>query len=129
MLSDFRTGIYFIILILVIQQLDGNIIGPKIIGNSTGLSPFWVIFSILLGKGLFGFVGMLFGVPTFAVIYYIVSMIIDQKLYYKQLPMDSEVYNNAEYVDTKTHKLMYEQQKEPEDKVESTGEDKKEKGE
>jgi predicted PurR-regulated permease PerM len=129
MLSDFRTGIYFIILILVIQQLDGNIIGPKIIGNSTGLSPFWVIFSILLGKGLFGFVGMLFGVPTFAVIYYIVSMIIDQKLYYKKLPMDSEVYNNAEYVDVKTHKLMYEQQKEPEDKVESTGEDKKEKGE
>jgi hypothetical protein len=56
-------------------------------------------------------------------------MIIDQKLYYKKLPMDSELYNNAEYVDTKTHKLMYEQQKEPEDQVESTGEDKKEKGE
>lgn len=114
MLSDFRTGVYFGILILIIQQLDGNVIGPKILGNSTGLSPFWVIFSILLGKGLFGFVGMLIGVPTFAVIYYIVSMVIDQKLYNKKLPTESKDYNDAVYVDGNSNELIYERSKEKE---------------
>ena len=61
--------IYFLILILVLQQFDGNILGPKILGNTTGLSSFWVLFSILLFGGMFGFVGMIIGVPTFAVIY------------------------------------------------------------
>ena len=68
MLADPRKGLYFILFILVLQQIDGNIIGPKILGDSTGLSAFWVVFSILLGGGLFGFVGMILGVPTFAVI-------------------------------------------------------------
>ena len=56
----------------MLQQVDGNIIGPKILGSSTGLSTFWVMFAILIGGGMFGFLGMLLGVPTFAVIYYIV---------------------------------------------------------
>ena len=56
-------------MILILQQIDGNIIGPKILGNSTGLSSFWVIFSITLFGGLFGVVGMIVGVPVFAVIY------------------------------------------------------------
>ena len=56
-------GVYFLIFILVLQQFDGNILGPKILGNSTGLSAFWVVTSILLGGGLFGFVGMVMGVP------------------------------------------------------------------
>ena len=51
------------------QQVDGNIIGPKILGNTTGLSSFWVLFAILLFGGLWGFVGMIIGVPLFAVIY------------------------------------------------------------
>ena len=75
LLSDPKKGLYFIIFILVLQQIDGNVIGPKILGNSTGLSPFWVVFSILIGGGMFGFVGMIMGVPTFAVIYYIISML------------------------------------------------------
>jgi predicted PurR-regulated permease PerM len=61
--------IYFVIFILVLQQFDGNILGPKILGDSTGLDAFWVLFSILLFGGLFGFAGMLLGVPVTAVIY------------------------------------------------------------
>lgn len=73
-------GIYFIIFILLLQQFDGNILGPKILGDSTGLSAFWVIVAILLGGGLFGFVGMVMGVPSFAVMYYIVQMLINSHL-------------------------------------------------
>ena len=62
-------GFWFIVIIIIIQQLDGNVIGPKILGESTGISSFWVLFSILLFGGLFGFVGMVIGVPLFAVIY------------------------------------------------------------
>ena len=58
-----------IVIIIIIQQLDGNVIGPNILGESTGISSFWVLFSILLFGGLFGFVGMVIGVPLFAVIY------------------------------------------------------------
>lgn len=61
--------LYFIIMIIAIQQFDGNILGPKILGNTTGLSSFWVLFSIIFFGGLFGFAGMLVGVPLFAVIY------------------------------------------------------------
>ena len=92
-------GVYFILFILVLQQLDGNVIGPKILGNSTGLSAFWVVFSILLGGGLFGFVGMIMGVPTFAVIYYIVMMLINHRLEKKNLPTLSESYGAKSYVD------------------------------
>lgn len=63
----------FLILIFVIQQLDGNIIGPKILGQTTGVSAFWVLFSILVGGGLFGFAGMILGVPIFAVIYSLID--------------------------------------------------------
>lgn len=69
--------------------------GPKILGNSTGLSAFWVVTSILLGGGLFGFVGMVMGVPTFAVIYYIVDMILDNKLKKKKLPVRSDSYDDG----------------------------------
>ena len=100
MLSDPKMGIYFVIFILILQQLDGNIIGPKILGNSTGLSAFWVVFSILLGGGLFGFVGMILGVPTFAVIYYIVRMLINHRLEEKALPMDTNCYDEYSYVDS-----------------------------
>lgn len=98
-LADPIKGIYFLIFILALQQLDGNVIGPKILGDSTGLSAFWVVFSILLGGGLFGFAGMIAGVPTFAVIYYIVKMAIEQKLEKKRMPMETESYGKVEYLD------------------------------
>ncbi len=91
-------GLYFIILIIVLQQLDGNIIGPKILSQSTGLSPFWVVFAILLGGGLFGFVGMLIGVPTFAVIYDIIKRIINAVLTRHRLPVDSCEYTKIKNI-------------------------------
>lgn len=100
MLSDPKMGIYFILFILVLQQLDGNVIGPKILGDSTGLSAFWVMFAILLGGGLFGFVGMILGVPTFAVIYYVVNMLINHKLEKRRLPIETVCYDEFSYVDS-----------------------------
>jgi len=70
----------FAIFIVILQQVDGNIIGPKILGDSTGLSSFWILFSIIVFGGIWGFIGMIIGVPLFAVIYDIVK-----KLVYKGL--------------------------------------------
>ena len=69
-------ALWFVLFILILQQLDGNIIGPKILGNTTGLSSFWVLFAILLFGGLWGFVGMIIGVPLFAVIYDIIKKLV-----------------------------------------------------
>ena len=80
LLASPSKGLIFIVFIFLLQQLDGNVIGPKILGESTGLSPFWVVFAILLGGGLFGIVGMLVGVPVFAVFYYLVKRFINYLL-------------------------------------------------
>ena len=69
-------ALWFILFVLVLQQVDGNIIGPKILGNTTGLSSFWVLFAILLFGGLWGFVGMIIGVPLFAVIYDVIKKLV-----------------------------------------------------
>lgn len=100
LLADPIKGLYFLIFILILQQFDGNILGPKILGNSTGLSSFWVVFSILIGGGLFGIPGMILGVPTFAVIYYIVNMLVNNRLKRKKLPTDTSEYDKYGYVDS-----------------------------
>ena len=69
-------ALWFVLFVLVLQQVDGNIIGPKILGNTTGLSSFWVLFAILLFGGLWGFVGMIIGVPLFAVIYDVIKKLV-----------------------------------------------------
>ena len=92
-------GLYFIIFIFLLQQFDGNILGPTILGDTTGLSAFWVLFSILLFGGLFGVVGMIIGVPTFAVFYYIVKLFINHKLEGKHLPTETICYDGENYVD------------------------------
>ncbi len=69
-------AIWFVLFVLILQQLDGNVIGPKILGNTTGLSSFWVLFAILLFGGLWGFVGMIVGVPLFAVIYDVIRKLV-----------------------------------------------------
>ncbi len=76
LIEDPIKAIWFVLIVLVLQQVDGNIIGPKILGNTTGLSSFWVLFSILLFGGLWGFVGMIIGVPLFAVIYDVLKKLI-----------------------------------------------------
>lgn len=105
--------IIFLIFILVLQQIDGNIIGPTILGDSTGLSAFWVIVSILIGGGLFGFLGMLLGVPTFAVIYFLIKTFSEYHLAKKQLPTDSLAYTYVEKIDPETGQfiLLQEDQK------------------
>ena len=84
--------VYFCVFILLLQQFDGNILGPKILGDSTGLSSFWVLFSILLFGGLFGFVGMIIGVPLFAVIYSLVNDIVRHGLRRKGLSLNTDDY-------------------------------------
>ena len=68
-ISSPRNCLIFLIFILVLQQFDGNVLGPKLLAGSVGLTGFWVLFAITLFQGLFGFVGILVGVPVFAVIY------------------------------------------------------------
>lgn len=87
--------LYFILFILVLQQFDGNILGPKILGDSTGLSSFWVIFSITLFGGLFGVFGMVVGVPLMGVIYGAVKSVLNACLAKKNLPADSDLYTNV----------------------------------
>lgn len=93
--------LYFIIFIIILQQLDGNVIGPKILGQSTGLSGFWVIFSITIFGGLWGVGGMIIGVPLWAVIYALVKRTIGRKLKNKGLPVDTGVYLNVEKIKDK----------------------------
>ena len=91
--------LYFIIFILALQQFDGNVLGPKILGDTTGLSSFWVLFSIILFGGLFGFVGMIIAVPLFAVIYSLISSYISHRLSKKQLPLETEHYELLDRVE------------------------------
>ena len=84
--------IWFILIIILIQQLDGNVIGPKILGESTGLSVMWVVVAITIMGGMFGIIGMLIGVPVFAILYYIVKTIVDNRLENKQLSADTNDY-------------------------------------
>jgi len=102
LLIDPGKCLIFILFIFLLQQLDGNIIGPAILGDSTGVSPFWIVVSILLGGGLFGFIGMLLGVPTFAVIYYLVKTFSEYHLKKKELPVDSMLYCKIEKINPET---------------------------
>ena len=99
LLSDPMKCLYFLIFILLLQQFDGNILGPKILGDSTGLSSFWVLFSILLFGGLMGFVGMIIAVPTFAVIYRLVTEYTTWKLGKKALSGSLDSYDRLDYID------------------------------
>ena len=101
-------GLYFLIFIFVLQQIDGNIIGPKILGSSTGLSSFWVVFAILVFGGLWGFPGMLLGVPLMAVIYYIAQNIVEFLLRKRGLAKDTASYIDLIKVDKRTNRPIYE---------------------
>ena len=99
--------LYFLILILLLQQFDGNFLGPKILGNSTGLSSFWVLFSILVFGGLMGFVGMIIGVPAFAVIYDLVKKCSNYLLKQKKLTTDTLVYQELVSVEQEDGEFRY----------------------
>lgn len=106
MLANPIQGVYFIIFILILQQFDGNILGPAILGESTGLSSFWVVFAILVGGGIFGILGMIIGVPAFAVIFYVIRRVINHILRKKQLPQGSSSYIKVEKLDVEKHMLI-----------------------
>lgn len=90
--------LYFLIFILLLQQFDGNYLGPKILGDSTGLSSFWVLFSITIFGGLFGFIGMIIGVPTVAVIYELIRRFMSRQLTKKGYPLDTVPYINVKEI-------------------------------
>ena len=100
-------ALYLLIFIIILQQVDGNIIGPKILGSSTGLSSFWVMFAILIGGGLFGFLGMLLGVPVFAMIYYIVQRLVNHSIGNRQLPIATDAYVDVKSVDLTNGTLVH----------------------
>lgn len=99
-------SVYFAIFILALQQFDGNILGPKILGESTGISSFWVIFSITLFGGLWGVTGMIVGVPLFAVFYAIIKTILETKLTKKELPKDTDEYIKLDYINEENNNFI-----------------------
>ena len=105
-LTEPKMGIYFLIFVLILQQVDGNLIGPKILGDSTGISSFWVVVSIVVGGKLFGFAGMLLGVPTMAVIYYMVGRFNGFLLRKRNLPVRTDDYVYIDHVDEESLSLV-----------------------
>lgn len=95
-------ALIFGIAIIVLQQFDGNILGPRILGDTTGVGGFWVLFSIVLGAGLFGFWGMLLGVPVWVIIYTVMKKGIDKNLKKKGLPVELDNYVDLDYIDIKS---------------------------
>lgn len=101
-----RQCLYFVGLVLVLQQFDGNILGPKILGDSTGLSSFWVLFSILFFGGLWGFVGMIVAVPLTAVVFDLFSKFQCHFLRKKNLPQDTDDYMDLEKIDADSGRFI-----------------------
>ena len=89
-------ALYFVIIIIIIQQLDGNVIGPKIVGNALGIGSFWVLISVLIGGGLFGFPGMALGVPVFAVFYRYADKLMTSSLKRKEKNTHTSYYYSLE---------------------------------
>lgn len=94
LLFDPVAALKFAVMVLALQQLDGNIIGPKILGKTTNLASFWVMFAIIVAGGLFGFVGMVLGVPVFAVMYAYISRAVNNKLKKRNLPTETLLYED-----------------------------------
>ena len=92
--------LYFILFILLLQQLDGNVIGPKILGDSTGISSFWVIVAILVGGGFGGVLGMFLGVPVFACLQALVKFLVDRRLEKRNMPLEAHKYVGREPADS-----------------------------
>ncbi|MGI6029804.1 MAG: AI-2E family transporter [Candidatus Heteroscillospira sp.] len=97
----------FIVFILALQQFDGNILGPHILGNSVGISGFWVMFAIIVGSGLFGFIGMLIGVPVFVVLSTGFNLMVEHFLKKRGLPTETADYTCLDHLDPLTHQPVH----------------------
>ena len=96
----------FIVFIIILQQIDGNFIGPKILGSSIGITSFWVLFAIVVGAGLFGFAGMVLGVPVFVVLYTFLTNRVDERLKKSDLPWETAQYENLDHIDPVTRQAV-----------------------
>ena len=112
LMTDPFKCLLFIIFIIILQQIDGNIIGPKILGNSIGITGFWVLFAIVVGAGLFGFGGMLLGVPVFVVIYTFLNYRVESRLKKNDLPSETEDYLELDHIDPVTRTPIRREQEE-----------------
>ena len=90
-----RNALIFAVFVLILQQVDGNLIGPKILGDHVGISPLWTMIAIILGSGLFGFTGILLSVPVFALFYALVNAFFETRLSKKNLPVNAESYDKV----------------------------------
>lgn len=99
LVEDPLTAFYFVIFILILQQIDGNIIGPRILGETVGMSDFWILVSITVFGGLFGLTGMILGVPVFGVIYALISDTVNRALERKREPTGTKLYQDINCVD------------------------------
>lgn len=111
MLESPIQALWFVVIILIIQQLDGNVIGPKIVGNAIGIDSFWVLIAVIISGGLFGFMGMLFGVPVFAVIYRYVDKLTTRSLRRKDKAMHTSDYFTLEQLGVNTEDINLENSK------------------
>jgi predicted PurR-regulated permease PerM len=105
LLVDPTKCIWFLLFIIVLQQFDGSVLGPKILGSKTGLSSFWVLFSLLVFGKMFGVVGMIIGVPIFSIFYTWVNNQLKRRLANKNLPVDSSDYETVKKIRKKNGKL------------------------
>ncbi len=80
LLIDPMEALWFVVFLAILQQFDGNVLGPKILGESVGISGFWIMVSVIVGGGLFGIVGMVLGVPFFAAIFTLISQLVDKRM-------------------------------------------------
>lgn len=85
-------ALWFLLIVVIIQQIDGNIIGPKILGDSLGISAFWILFSLLVAGKIFGFIGLIIGVPMFVFIYSVIKDVVEERLRVKGLPVETDKY-------------------------------------
>ena len=102
LMEDPIKALVFLVFVLLLQQFDGNFLGPKILGNSVGIGGFWVLFSIIVGSGLFGFLGMLLGVPVFVVLYTLFGDMVTKKLVRSGLPDATASYVELDHFDPRT---------------------------
>lgn len=105
-LTEPMKGIYFLIFVIILQQVDGNLIGPKILGNSIGVSSFWVVFAVVVGGGLFGLPGMVIGVPVVAIIYYLIGRHSKYMLRRRNLPESTKEYVDMDHIDVENNTLV-----------------------
>lgn len=114
MLENPTQAFWFVVIVVIIQQLDGNVIGPKIVGNAIGIDSFWVLIAVIISGGLFGFMGMLFGVPVFAVIYRYVDKLTMRSLRRKDKAMHTSDYFTLEQLGVNTEEVNLEKAKKSE---------------